>query len=158
MPDLMHLLKIGAPRERVYEALTTAEGIRNWWTRDADLDEAVGGKGEFRFPRYGGERYKTEVTIEELVPAEKVCWKVVSSFRPPWIGTKITFDLRYEKEGSTTLAFAHCGFPNADDEYAMCTTGWGYYLVSLQQYLQTGKGAPSPDVDFARVIGRQAAN
>ncbi len=93
MPDIMHLLRIAVPTERVYEALTTADGIRNWWTRDADL------------------------------------------------------------ERGTTLSFAHCGFPKGDDEYAMCTTGWGYYLVSLQQYLQTGKGAPSPDVDFGRVIG-----
>ena len=30
--------------------------------------------------------------------------------------------------------------------------GWAYYLVSLQQYLEKGAGAPHPDVDFARVI------
>jgi len=154
MPDIMHLLKVEAPRERVYEVLTTAEGIRNWWTRDADLEGAVGGKGEFRFPRYGSGQYVTEVRIEELVPAQRVCWKVISSFRAPWKGTRITFDLRDENGSSTMIAFAHCGFPDADDEYAMCTTGWGYYLVSLQQLLQTGKGAPSPDVDFARAIGR----
>jgi len=33
----------------------------------------------------------------------------------------------------------------------MTTTGWGFYLVSLQQYLETGTGAPHPDIDFARV-------
>jgi uncharacterized protein YndB with AHSA1/START domain len=37
MPDIMHLVKINASPERVYQALTTPEGIRNWWTRDADL-------------------------------------------------------------------------------------------------------------------------
>lgn len=35
--------------ERVYQALTTAEDIRNWWTRDAVLDSKIGGTGEFRF-------------------------------------------------------------------------------------------------------------
>jgi len=42
MPDIMHLIKIRVSPERVYEALTTAEGIRNWWTRDAVLDSKIG--------------------------------------------------------------------------------------------------------------------
>jgi hypothetical protein len=50
------------------------------------------------------------------------------------------------------LSFAHRDFKQADEVYALTTTGWGYYLVSLQQYLETGTGAPSPDIDFARVI------
>ncbi len=47
MPDIFHYIKIGAPPDRVYEALTTAQGIRNWWTRDVVLDSRVGGVGEF---------------------------------------------------------------------------------------------------------------
>jgi uncharacterized protein YndB with AHSA1/START domain len=49
MADIMHLVRIAAPQERVYEALTTTEGIRSWWTRDADLDSRIGGTGTFRF-------------------------------------------------------------------------------------------------------------
>ena len=61
------------------------------------------------------------------------------------------FDLR--AEGSDTmLSFAHRGFKEANEGYALVNTGWAYYLVSLQQYLQTGRGAPHPDIDFARVI------
>ena len=37
MPDILHLLTIHASPERVFQALATAEGIRNWWTRDADF-------------------------------------------------------------------------------------------------------------------------
>jgi uncharacterized protein YndB with AHSA1/START domain len=29
MPNIMHLVRIDAPPERVYQALTTADGIRN---------------------------------------------------------------------------------------------------------------------------------
>jgi uncharacterized protein YndB with AHSA1/START domain len=42
MPDIMHLIKIHASPEQVYQAPTTAEGIRNWWTSDADLDSKIG--------------------------------------------------------------------------------------------------------------------
>jgi uncharacterized protein YndB with AHSA1/START domain len=147
MPDIMHLVRIHASPERVYRALTTAEGIRNWWTRDADLESKIGGTGEFRF--YEG-RSVTRMRVAELRSPVHVGWTTISSFRPEWDGTTITFDLR--AEGSdTVLAFAHRGFKQADDIYALTTTGWGYYLVSLQQYLETGRGAPSPDVDFACV-------
>ena len=61
------------------------------------------------------------------------------------------FDLR-EESGSTVLNFAHRGFRHADEAYAMFTTGWGYYLVSLNHYVETGTGAPSPDVDFSIML------
>ena len=149
MPDIMHLIKIPAPPDRVYQALTTSEGIRNWWTRDADLDPKVGGWGEFRF--YGGAGV-TKVRVDELKPPVRVGWTTMSANAPGgWDGTTITFDLR--AEGSDTmLSFAHRGFKEGNEGYALVNTGWAYYLVSLQQYLQTGRGAPHPDVDFARVI------
>lgn len=37
MQDIMHLIRIRVPPERVYQTLTTSEGIRNWWTRDAEF-------------------------------------------------------------------------------------------------------------------------
>ena len=148
MPDIMHRLTIHASPERVYQALTTAEGIRSWWTRDAELDARVGGTGEFRFYE---KRRVTTVRVAELDPPVCVVWKTLSSFRPEWIDTTITFELRAEGE-ATVLAFAHRGFAQADETYALTTTGWGYFLVSLQQYLETGKGGPSPDIDFARMI------
>lgn len=145
----MHLINIRASREQVYQALTTADGIRNWWTRDADLGSKIGGTGEFRF--YEGKSV-TRVSIDELEPPAHVCWKTISANAPGgWDGTTITFGLRSEG-GDTVLSFAHRGFKQADEGYARVTTGWAYYLVSLQQYLETGKGAPHPDIDFARVI------
>ena len=30
--DLIHLIGIAAPAETIYEAITTEEGIRAWWT------------------------------------------------------------------------------------------------------------------------------
>lgn len=131
----MHLVKIEAPPERVYGALTTTEGIRNWWTRDADLSN---GTGTFRF--HDGADVTT-VLIKELEPPLHVLWKTTSSFRPEWEGTTIIFDLRVD-DGGTVLSFAHRGFEAADERYAVTTTGWGSSLASLRQYLETGAGSP----------------
>jgi uncharacterized protein YndB with AHSA1/START domain len=94
MPDILHLVKIRASPERVYEALTTAEGIRNWWTRDAVFDSKIGGSGEFGFYEHNG---VTKVSVDELKPPVRVVWTTVSSSAPGgWVGTTIAFDLRAE--------------------------------------------------------------
>jgi uncharacterized protein YndB with AHSA1/START domain len=144
VPDIMHQLKIHASPEAVYRAMTTAEGVRNWWTRDAALDTTIGGTGEFGFYE---RRFVIRVSVEELVPSARVGWKTIAG-APGWDGTTIAFALRPAEDG-TLLAFAHRGFRVADERYASATTRWGYYLLSLKHYLEGGRGTPNPDgVDF----------
>lgn len=118
----------------MFEALSTADGVRSWWTGDADLDGWLGGTGEFQF--YGGSKV-TKVQVRELTRPERVGWEVLSSFRSEWEGTTISFELLPD-EGRTRLRFAHRGFPQPDDDYALCTTGWGIYLASLKALLEDG--------------------
>jgi len=138
MHDIMHLIKIHASSERVYQAITTADGIRQWWTRDAAIEAKVGAAGEFEFY---GKRFVAKVTIEELNPTTRVRWKVTNS---AWPGSDIEFNLKADGN-DTTLVFAHRGFSRADEGYAGATTRWGFYLLSLKRYLETGKGTPNPD-------------
>jgi len=148
--SIKHLLKIAAPVEQVYEALTTTQGVRHWWTRDADLDSRIGHLGEFRFGSFAPRRI-TQVEVEDLLPGKLVRWRTLRSHHPEWIGTTISFELEPNGSG-TTLRFSHSGFEESSECYALCTTGWAYYLVSLRQYLEEGHGAPSPDVDFSRML------
>ena len=149
MPDIMHLLTIKAPADQVYQALATQDGVRNWWARDTQLDATEGGRGRFAFNDC---QVVTTVRIDELEPASRVAWTVLESPAPGgWPGTTISFGLE-QVEGGTKLRFAHRGFAKADDGYAIVTTGWAYFMVSLKYYVETGTGAPHPDVDFSRVI------
>jgi len=61
-----------------------------------------------------------------------------------WTGKDIEFSLKAEGN-DTALHFAHRGFKQNDEEYAGATTRWGFYLVGLKRYLETGKGSPNPD-------------
>jgi uncharacterized protein YndB with AHSA1/START domain len=150
MPDILHLLPIEAAPPKVFEALSTAEGVRSWWTRDADLGTRVGDQGEFRFPEYGPHAV-TRVRIEALDAPSRVEWACASSFHAEWHGTKISFALK-PRDGGTSLFFAHRGYPRADETFALFKMGWAYYLVSLKRYVETGTGAPSPDIDFFQMI------
>ena len=145
MADIDHSIQIAVPANKVYEALTTAKGIRSWWTADADLERTSGGKGVFRF-NYNG-TVETVVRILVLQPPEQVTWKVEHSFRPEQDGTLINFMLRPE-QGGTCLLFSQTGYAETDETFALMSKGWAYYLVSLKRYVETGKGAPSPNLDF----------
>lgn len=138
MADIVDRIEIAAPPERVYQALTTAEGVRAWWTRDADLGSEVGGRGEFRF---SGHHRATRVDIEDLKPPARVAWKVTACQHPEWVGTAIAFDLRPAGDG-TALAFAQRGYAEAGDCFALCTRGWTHYLASLRAYVEIGTGTP----------------
>jgi uncharacterized protein YndB with AHSA1/START domain len=138
MRDIMHRIKIHASSDRVYQAITTADGIRQWWTRDAAIEPKVGATGEFGF---NGRRFIAKVTVDELNPTTRVRWKVSNS---AWQGNDIEFNLK-ANGNDTTIIFSHRGFPHADEGYAIATTNWGFYLLSLKRYLETGKGAPNPD-------------
>ena len=79
--------------------------------------------------------------VEELKPNSLVRWSVTNE---AWDGKEVEFALR-SNAGTTVLAFAHRGFKQADDKYASANTRWGFYLLSLKRYLETGTGTPNPD-------------
>jgi uncharacterized protein YndB with AHSA1/START domain len=138
VPDIMHLVKIHVAPARVYQAISSAEGIRKWWTRDAALDATIGGIGEFGF---NGRQFVIKAHVDELRGPTHVRWTMLA---PPFDGTTITFDVR-ANGNDAMLAFAHRGFKSTDDIYAGATTRWGFYLVSLKRYLESGQGSPNPD-------------
>ncbi len=45
--DLIHLIGIRAPAETIYEAITTEDGIRAWWTTAVKMDDQAGGRAVF---------------------------------------------------------------------------------------------------------------
>jgi uncharacterized protein YndB with AHSA1/START domain len=141
MSEIMHLIKIRAAQDKVYQTVSTAEGIRNWWTRDAALDAKVDGTGEFGFY---GHRMVIKVKVAELTPPAHVAWEDISSTGGGFDGTTISFDLKSD-QGITSLLFAHRGFKTGGDNIASATTRWGFYLLSLKRYLETGKGSPNPE-------------
>jgi uncharacterized protein YndB with AHSA1/START domain len=145
MQDICHLVKIRVAPGQVYEAITTQDGVRGWWTRDTVLDSKLGGTAEFGFFNH---RSVTKVRVDELTEPSHVGWKVLAG-PPGWEGTTISFDLRADGN-DTVLSFAQRGFKQADEPYAITTTTWGRYLGSLTQYLETGRGTPHPDNDFVR--------
>jgi uncharacterized protein YndB with AHSA1/START domain len=139
-------LEIGAPASTVYEALTTQQGLRGWWTADCDAGTGVGAQATFRFDG----TFKV-MRIERLLPDAEVCWKCVEAHidapglltrTDEWTGTSIVFRLVPRSPSETLLEFEHIGLVPQVECYEICTRGWQQFLASLKSYAETGKGAP----------------
>ena len=137
MVAIEHLLQIRASRAKVYEALTTQEGLGATWTTKLQVKPEIGFENEFNW----GEEYITKMQILELRPDEKVLWECTES-DPEWIGTFICFKILVEKEGVTTLILKHYNWQEVTDYYRSCNYNWAIFLLSLKQYLEEGKGEP----------------
>ena len=133
MASIKHLFHINASKEKVFEAISTIEGLKNWWTVQTAGSPEVGGIIEFRF----GE-FENDMKVLELKPNESLTWECVAS-APDWVGTKFTFNLD-TNDGKTRVRFEQSGWKETGDFYAACCFSWGRYMESLRQYCQTGKG------------------
>jgi uncharacterized protein YndB with AHSA1/START domain len=134
MFSIKHLFHISTPIDKVYNALATIEGLKNWWTAETTGGDKVSDTIQFRFSGHGS----VGVEITALQPGKKVSWKCVES-QHGWVDTTFTFSLD-ENEGKTRVRFSHDGWKEQDDYYAICNFSWGRYMESLRQYCQTGKG------------------
>jgi uncharacterized protein YndB with AHSA1/START domain len=142
MVDILHRVGIKAPLQEVYKALATREGAAAWWTVDTRGESVVGGTLKFVFTADGKELGGFDMKVRQLEPGKRVLWEVVGG-PPEWVGTTISFDLKQEDDFAIVL-FKHEGWREPVEFMSHCSTKWATFLMSLKQYVETGKGAPSP--------------
>ena len=133
MTSIKNLFHINAPKEKVYEAISTIEGLSNWWTTQTTGENKVDGIIQFRFGGQG-----PDIKVTELKPNESITWECIAG-PEDWLGTTFSFKLD-ENEEKTRVRFEQAGYREANDFYASCAFSWGRYMESLRQYCQTGKG------------------
>jgi uncharacterized protein YndB with AHSA1/START domain len=138
MVDILHRVGVEASTPaKVYEALTTVEGLAGWWTDDTSGSGDVGGVLKFRFP-VGG----FDMKVVELRPSERVTWRVVDG-PEEWVGTTVDWQLRQDGD-YTIVLFAHQGWKEPVEFMHHCSTKWGSFLMSLKSLVETGTGDPAP--------------
>ena len=140
MVDILHRVGVkDSSPEKVYDALTTVEGLAGWWTEETTGNGDVGGVLEFRFPPLGG----FDMEVVEAVPDKRVSWRVVDG-PAEWIGTTVDWDLRQDGDW-TIVMFRHAGWSEPVDFMHHCSTKWATFLLSLKELVETGRGRPAPD-------------
>ena len=138
MADIKHLLEINASKEKVYEAITTQNGLANWWTQDVSAKPEVGSIASFRF----GDIFSADLKVIALEDNRVVKWECVDSSEEEWVKTDFTITLE-ETESGTLLRFSHDNWwKGMTDGFQRSNFLWGYYLQSLKEYCESGRGRP----------------
>lgn len=138
MSDIRHEINIQAPPQTVYEALTTQEGLQNWWTVDTQALPEVGSLAVFGF---FNRSTVFRMRIDELIPEKRVKWSCEGDV-DEWIGTEIQFDLESDEGAGSKMRFQHKNWRSMEGIYAQCNTTWGNLMFRLKAFAE-GKN-PGP--------------
>ena len=79
MSDILHQITINAPKDKVYAALSTVDGLAGWWTSTTKGESAPGKTLEFR----SGDSV-TKMRVEELDEGNPVAWLVTAHCSMQW--------------------------------------------------------------------------
>ena len=142
MDTIIHVVDIHASPEDVYRAVSTEGGLAGWWSTQVAAPEQVGGVVDFTFES----GFNPDMEITALEPPRHVSWRCVGGHEP-WLNSNFSFAIEQLGNAHTRLVFTQgYGSPISDVEYGIYNYNWAYYLHSLKQLVETGKGFPySPE-------------
>ena len=138
-PDrIERTLDLAHSPERVWQALTTAEGLGTWFGNSAEVDLRVGGKVNLKWD--SGDA--ATLIIERVEPPRVFgyTWSLYGVPEGDPRRTYVEFTLE-PKAGGTTLTMVESGFAQLpegdghDKAYAANTQGWTHELGELVAYL-----------------------
>lgn len=139
--DILHLVPIKTDPAALFDAITTEEGLSSWWTKTVEAKPEQDSIAEFRFEE-GKVVFRMQVS--RLEPDEVVEWRVLDPAPPEWEGTRVTWQLEREGEG-VNLLFGHRDWKTTEGSFPAINFNWAYYLLSLTDYLERGRGFPHPE-------------
>src|SRR3954451_2327685 len=137
-PDrIERTVRIDHPLERVWDAITTAEGLGTWFGERAEVDLRVGGTATLSWT--GG--HVAHLRIERLEPKTifGYTWGINGLPEQDTRRTYVEFTLAPENE-ATTLTVVETGFAQLEPEeygnaFDVNTKGWQMELDELVAYL-----------------------
>jgi hypothetical protein len=123
MPDIHHSLAMTADANVVTSLVSTAEGFRQWWAEDVEIEaDGVVSLGFFnRTTIY-------RLRLRESVPG-RVAWRCETGRE--WQGTDLVFTIQPQSSG-VLLDFLHANWSDATPYFVSCNTTWGGLMFRLK--------------------------
>lgn len=141
--DYTYATCVDVPVPQIFVALTDEVVIRGWWTaatsslrHDDDVQLCMGDNVPL-----------VAFTIDHAPGAVEVAWTVTGCVVEDWVGTRLTFTVRANHDGTSTVEFRHLGLRPTLECFDMCRAGWNHFMPSLHQFLETGVGRPNEPRD-----------
>lgn len=145
MTSLTLVRQIAARPSIVFEALTTAEGIRAWFGPDAlpvvhaEIDARVGGAYRVCFQTLDGQQHEAFGEVLDVDPPRRLVmtWRYAHGGEPEEQGHTSRIEIEVTPfEGGSELTFTHTELQNAVSQ-ASHERGWTGALAKLVRVLNT---------------------
>ncbi len=137
---------IAATPNEVWQALTDARELAQWFPVEARVEPGVGGSIWLSW----GEGAGGEAPITAWEPGRRFEW---TETRGP---IKLAVDFHLEaRDGGTVVRLVQSGFgdgPEWDDEFHMVTGGWSYFITHLKWYLERHRGVRRDLISFREKV------
>ncbi len=133
-------IKIKAPAEQIFVALTSPEERVKWWgtegrfkTTHMESDLRAGGKWLMRGSGIGGRPFTVQGVYREIQRPNVLAFTWLPSWQDDALESLVRFDLE-ERDGTTTVRLTHSGLTTASARTQH--RGWPDILAWLQAYLE----------------------
>jgi uncharacterized protein YndB with AHSA1/START domain len=133
--DITFDVLIRAPREKVFNAMTTPKGLNSWFTKKTTKDD---GKLHLRWVDWGVDKVTT--SSENLpILEDKFPERFVYQW---WLDHPTTVEMHFlEHEEGTVVKLRESGYEDSEEghrRFEDCAVGWGQALTLLKFYCEHG--------------------
>lgn len=139
MADIFHDFPIRATPERVFDAISSPEGLDAWWTLRSEGEPRDGAEYQLFF----GGQYDWRGRVRRAEPASEFEMEITEADED-WVGTVVRFRLT-PRDGGTWVEFAHTGWPEANQHFRISCHCWGLYLRVMRRALEHGENVAYKD-------------
>lgn len=133
-------ITIRAKPERVYDAITTAEGLNNWFTTAASVDARPGGEIRFYWEGWGPDRYTGENggPVLEADRPDKFVFQWKSDDNSFTTTVEINFEKVREGTAVRLVEYGYEDSPQGVKNLIDRASGWGQALTLLKFFVEYG--------------------
>ncbi len=134
-----HRISIAAPKEDVFQAITTVDGLKGWYSPDVSGKSDKGGEVTLSFSEKEG---PFRWSVAEAQQGSLVRWKCLAGPGQS-AGTTATFHLSEAGKDRTLVDLDHEGFQESDEKLRTCNTLWGALMHHLKEFVETEQPKPA---------------
>ena len=139
MPDITSEFVIRAPRDAVFRAVSTPEGLDSWWTERCSGTPLPGELYRLDF----GPGFCWQARVSRAADSTEFELQIADA-DADWTGTSVGFLLEPAAEG-TRVRFHHRGWRESNEHYRVSCFCWHMYLRLLRRYVETGESVAYAD-------------
>ena len=139
MADIFHDFPVKVTPERVFQAVSTPQGLDTWWTKQSAGMPQTGEEYDLWF----GPEYHWRAKVTRCVPDSEFEFEMIQA-DDDWVGTRIGVLLK-PGDAATWVRFHHTGWPSINEHYRISCNCWAMYLRILRRSLEHGESVPYED-------------